>query len=175
MIKLKFDEKALMVLIQKYHQCHPIIDELVIHEMTVESQKYWLIPNFPRAQFVFVCSGPLLTFISIAPELTLDHLSVIYYLLILEESFKNQTDEKKRADLARSIRALENWLEFIMIHRPDQALFLLNKDKIRKEKKVITIFREDLPGVIGVSSNQHLPAKVYEALYEQMFGLSIHR
>lgn len=174
MIKLSFGDNSLMVLTQKYQKIDPIINELIIHELNVENRHYWLIAKFPRDQFVFVCSGAILTFISIAPELTLDHLSVIYYLLILEESFKNQTDEKKRQELAKAIRDLENWLNGVLIGRNDKALFLLNKEKIKHEKKINPILRNDFPGVIGVSTEEKLPDKVYKALYEQMFGLSIY-
>lgn len=171
--KIGFGDDSLFVLSQKFQEKTPIIYELDIHTMTFQGQEYWFIANYPQAGFVFLTNGQSLDFIRKAPNLILDHLSVIFQQMVLEYSFRNQSVEKVRAQLSVQIRAMENWLNGIMIGRRDKMAFQMNKEKTRHEIRLNLITHNDIPEIIGLSTDFHLPEEIYTALYDEMFVLSL--
>lgn len=170
-----FGDDSLFVLSQKFQKAPVILRELEINAVVFHDTEYWFIPNFPQAKFVFVTNGAPLEFIKNAPNLVLDHLSVIIQLMVMEYSFRNQTVDAVRARLANDIKSLENWLKIIMTERRDNVSFEFNKQKGRNEIKLNLVTNGMIPNIIGLSTDFHLPGEIYTLLYDEMFVLSLEK
>ncbi|HPL92994.1 MAG TPA: hypothetical protein PLB38_01785 [bacterium] len=170
-----FGDDSLFVLSQIFQKSPVILRELEINAIVFNNTEYWFIPNFPQAKFVFLANGAPLEFIKNAPNLVLDHLSVIIQTMVMEYSFRNQTVDAVRARLADDIRSLENWLMTIMASRRDNVSFQFNKQKAKTEIKLNLVTNGEIPNIIGLSVDFHLPAEIYTILYDEMFVLSLEK